>query len=94
MYKSHIHADLGTYGEDVDLLDEVGLVGNHELEKSNQGRPEVSPIVRYPHPATQMEGYYFFENVDWAVISLFKMDSKKFDKLLTAVLMSYFKFYS
>lgn len=28
MYKSHIAADLGTYGEDVDLLDEVRLVGN------------------------------------------------------------------
>ena len=61
LYKSLISADLGTYGEDVDLLDEVGLVGNHELEKSNQGRPEVSPIVRYPHPATQMEGYFFLK---------------------------------
>ena len=60
MYKSHIDTDLGTYGEDVDLLDEVRLVGNHELEKSNQGRPEVSPIVRYPHPATQMEEHYFY----------------------------------
>ena len=43
-------------GEDVHLLDEAGLVGGDELGEGDQGRPQLLPRVRQPHPRALLVG--------------------------------------
>ena len=48
--------DLMSDGEDVHLLDEAGLVGGDELGEGDQGRPQLLPRVRQPHPRPLLVG--------------------------------------